>query len=236
MYHIRCSKEDIAKRALTCGDPGRVVKMANLLERARLVNDYRGLLTYTGNYNGERVTVATTGMGAPSAAIVCEELAMLGVRALIRVGTTGSIARDVDLGDVVVPTEAIPLDGATQAYMKLGAKPIPDRGIVEALKAVLERRGTRFHLGPICTSDTFYLEEEKDAEKWMARGVLSFEMECSVTFAVGSLRGYKAGALLVVTGKIFGEGKRVLEQERVQENMGLGMITALDVISSLEID
>jgi len=235
MYHLKCAEKDVAKRAITCGDPGRAMKIASLLDGSRLVNDNRGLLTYTGNYNGERVTVATTGMGAPSAAIVCEELAMLGVKAMIRVGTTGGIAKDINLGDIVVPTEAIPLDGATQAYMKLGAEPLPDEGVVDKLKAVLERRGIMFHLGPICTSDTFYLEEERDAERWMAKGVLCFEMECSVTFAIGSLRGYRAGALLTVTGTIHGEGERVLDPERAKESINCTILTALDAVSSVEL-
>jgi len=235
MYHLKCAKELVAKKALTCGDPGRVTKIAGLLESSRLVNSHRGLLTYTGCYNGEKITVATTGMGAPSAAIVSEELAMLGVKALIRVGTTGAISPEVELGDIIVPTEAIPLDGATKAYMALGAVPKADPGVVEALEKALEKRGARFHSGVICTSDTFYLEEERDAGMWSARGVLSFEMECSVTFAVGSLRGYRAGAILVATGKIYGDN-RVLDADKVSGSIDTSIESALEAISGIEVE
>lgn len=235
MYHLKCSKKDIAKRVLTCGDPGRVSKIAGLLEGAKLVSSNRGLLVYTGQHKGEAVTAATTGMGAPSAAIVSEELAMLGAKALIRVGTTGAIASDVILGDIIVPTEAIPLDGATQAYMRVGGVPKADPGIVQALRERLEKSGARFHVGKICTSDTFYLEEEKDAQSWAEKGVLSFEMECSITFAIGNLRGYRAGAVLAATGKIYGEGDRVLENTKIRESIDMCIASALDVVTSFTI-
>lgn len=235
MYHIRCGSGDIATRVLTCGDPGRVERVARLLEGAELVNSHRGLLVYTGVYKGKRVTVATTGMGAPSAAIVNEELAMLGAKAVIRVGTTGGIGRQVGLGDIVVPTEAIPLDGATKAYMKEGGKPLADPGIVEALVRELGERGAKCHVGRICTSDTFYLEEEKEAKRWAAQGVLSFEMECSVTFAIGSLRGYRPGAVLVVTGRIHGSKDRVLDDESTQASVSAAISSALDAVVCLEV-
>jgi purine-nucleoside phosphorylase len=135
-----------------------------------------------------------------------------------------------------VPTEAIPLDGATKAYMRAGAVPCVDPEIVEDLKSTLERRGAKFHLGTICSSDTFYLEEEADAKKWAAKGVLSFEMECSVTFAVGNLRGYRAGAILVVSGKIFGDRERILDNERTQGSMSTSIESALDVVTSVRIN
>jgi len=236
MYHLRCSKKDVAQRVLVCGDPGRVTKIAGLMERAKLVNENRGLLVYTGLYNGERVTVATTGIGAPSAAIVLEELAMLGARAVIRVGTTGGIRKDVLLGDLIVPTEAIPLDGATKAYMREGGVPKADVDIVDALRKRLEREGLRHHVGPVCTSDTFYLEEERDARKWSSKRVLSFEMECSVIFAIGSLRGYRAGAVLAVTGRIYGKGDRVLDDRTTGGSIENNIVSALDVISAIGID
>jgi DeoD family purine-nucleoside phosphorylase len=235
MYHIRCRAGDIAERVITCGDPGRVEKLARLMEGAELVNSHRGLLVYTGAYNGVRVTVATTGMGAPSAAIVNEELAMLGAKAIIRVGTTGAISRRVSLGDIVVPTEAIPLDGATKAYMKEGGKPLADSGIVEALVRELGERGVKCVVGRICTSDTFYLEEEIEAKKWAEQGALSFEMECSVTFAVGSIRGYRSGAVLVVTGRIQGLKDRILDTDSTEASISVAISSALEAISLLEV-
>jgi DeoD family purine-nucleoside phosphorylase len=221
---------------LVCGDPGRATKISECLEGAKLVNSNRGLLTYTGVYNGERITVSTTGIGTPSAAIVMEELAILGAKAVIRVGTTGGIGKEVLLGDIIIVTEAIPLDCATKAYMKEGAVPKADTNIVNALRMRLERKGLRHHVGWVCTSDTFYLEEERDAKRWSLRGVLGFEMECSVIFAIGSLKGYRAGALLAVTGRIYGKGDRVLNDRITSKSIENSILSSLDVISTIDLN
>ncbi len=231
MYHLRCSKGDIAERVIVCGDPGRTKKVAEFFEEKRLVNKNRGLLTFTGRYKGKGMTVSTTGMGTPSAAIVMEELAVLGAKHVIRVGTTGGIGGDVQVGDIVIPTRAIPLDGATKAYMKKGGRPVADGEMVSLLKKYLE--GHRFHVGSVCTSDTFYLEEEEDARAWASRGALSFEMECSVIFAIGSIRGYRAAAVLTVTGKIYGKGERVLNDRTTAISVERSIKAALEALNSL---
>jgi DeoD family purine-nucleoside phosphorylase len=234
MYHLKCKKEDVSPRILVCGDPGRVEKVSKLLMSPRLVNGNRGLLTFTGTYKGERVTVSTTGMGAPSAAIVMEELAMLGAKTVIRVGTTGGIADRIQLGDVVVPNEAVPLDGATQAYLKYGGEPVPDMRLTSALVAKAERARLRCHIGKICTSDTFYLEEVREAQAWASKGALSFEMECSVIFTLGKLRGYMAGAILTVTG-IIGANDRVLDDTIISESVEKSAVCALDTVASIDV-
>jgi purine-nucleoside phosphorylase len=234
MYHIKCAKEDIAAKVIVCGDPGRTERVAGFLEDARLVSSNRGLLTYTGEYKGEIVTISTTGMGAPSAAIVLEELAMLGAKAVIRVGTTGGISEKVMLGDVVIPNEAVPLDGATKAYMREGGLPVADAEIVKALKDKAEAIGLKCHVGMICTSDTFYLEEQRDAVMWASKGVLSFEMECSVIFVIGRLRGYRAGAILTATG-VIGAHDRILDSNATAKSIERSAISSLDVVAGLRI-
>jgi len=231
VYHIRCEKGDVAERVIVCGDPGRTRRVSTFLREPRLVNEHRGLLTFTGIYKEVEVTVSTTGMGTPSAAIVMEELAALGAKYVIRVGTTGGIGRDVELGDIIVPTMAVPLDGASKAYIRRGGRTVADEEMVKMLVKNLE--GTRHHVGPICTSDTFYLEEEEDAEYWASRGVLSFEMECSVIFAIGSLRGYRAAAVLTVTGKIFGRGDRVLDTDKTTMSVERTIRAALETLNFL---
>ncbi|MEM4405489.1 MAG: nucleoside phosphorylase [Candidatus Methanomethylicaceae archaeon] len=232
LYHIRCKKGDVAERVIVCGDPGRTKRVAELLKEPKLVNENRGLLTFTGKYKDVEVTVSTTGMGTPSAAIVMEELAALGAKYVIRVGTTGGIGRDVELGDIIVPTRAEPLDGASRAYIKKGGKTVADEEMVRMLVKNLE--GSRYHVGPICTSDTFYLEEEEDASYWASRGVLSFEMECSVIFAIGSLRGYRAAAVLTVTGKIFGKGDRVLDTATTTTGVQRSIRAALETLNLIK--
>jgi len=191
MLHIRCRPGDVAGRTVVCGDPGRTRRASELLESARLVNDNRGLLTYTGFYKGMPVTASTTGMGSPSAAIVMEELAMLGAKAVIRVGTTGGIGSGVGIGDVVVPSAAIPLDGGDEAYAGSDEPQEPDSVLTDLVFGEAARRGLSCHMGNVCSSDTFYLEEERSAAAWSSRGVLGFESECAVISALARLRGYR---------------------------------------------
>ncbi len=235
MHHIKCSPGEIARRVIVCGDPNRTKRASEFLDGAKLVNDNRALLTYTGSYKGVPVTISTTGMGAPSAAIVMEELAMLGAKGVVRVGTTGGIGKCVRIGDVVVPSKAIPLDGATRAYVKGRAAQLSDVAISDLLYEAAQARGLKAHRGAICTSDTFYLEEEKDAKSWAAKGILSFEMECSVIFALGKLRGYRPGAILTVTGKIEGTDDRVLNPESTANNVEKSLLCALDALSELNV-
>lgn len=229
MYHLKCKKGDVAEKVIVCGDPRRCQGIARLMQESRLVNDNRGLLAYTGRYSGVEVSIVTHGMGAPSAAIVVEELAMLGAKEIIRVGTTGGISEMTDVGDLVIPTEAIPLDGATKAYMRAGGMPFPDGRLVDELYAQALKTGRKCHLGKVCTSDTFYLEEERDARKWSKRGALSFEMECSVIFAIGRLRKFKAAAILVVSGLI-GRGARVFDDSNISDSVAFAASSALNAL------
>ncbi len=234
MHHIRCSPGDVARRVIVCGDPGRSRRASEFLEGARLVSENRGLLTYTGSYRGVPMTVSTTGMGAPSAAIVMEELAMLGAKGVVRVGTTGSISRAVGIGDVIVPSAAIPLDGATRAYAKSGAPQDSDARISDLLCEEAGRRGLKCHRGEVCSSDTFYLEDERSAEAWSSRGALSFEMECSVIFALARLRGYRAAAILAVTGRVQGAEGRVLDPGATAGAVEGSILCALEALSKSE--
>lgn len=223
MYHIRCSRGDISERVIVCGDPMRTKKIAERLDNLKIVNENRCLLTFTGEYKGIKITASTTGMGAPSAAIVMEELASLGAKFVIRVGTTGGV--NLDIGDIVIPTMSIPLDGTTLVYGKrYNINTCADEEMVELLKENL--KGCRFHVGPICTCDTFYLNEKVE-------GVLSYDMESSIIFALGRIRGYRAAAVLTVNGKAF-EGMRIIENEVVKSSIEKCIIAALETLASIK--
>ncbi len=198
--HIHAQRGEIAPIVLLPGDPGRALRVAALLEGAVSHNENRGLLGFTGGYHGVRLSVQTTGMGAPSAAIVAEELAMLGARVLIRIGTAGGAAATVHAGELVNATASVPLDGATKAY--LGGEPyapVADFSVVTALDTACRQSGAEFHIGLIASGDALYAEDAAGAARWAARGVLAFEMEASVLFTVAALRSIRAGCLLVVT-------------------------------------
>ncbi len=198
--HIRARPADVAPMVLLPGDPGRATRVAERLADARCYNEFRGLLGYTGSYQGTHVSVQTTGMGAPSAAIVVEELAQLGAKTVIRIGTCGGTRSDIYPMDLVVATAASPLDGTTRQYVDGDPyAPAASFRIVRALVDTAERLAARHHVGPVATEDALYAVTPEWTERWAARGVLAQEMEASAVFTVAALRGLEAGCLLTVS-------------------------------------
>jgi len=197
--HIRAHRGDIAPVVLLPGDPGRAQRVAQRLDGARCYNEYRGLLGYTGVYKGTRVSVQTTGMGAPSAAIVVEELAMLGARVVIRIGTCGATRDDIHATDFIVADAASAFDGTTRQYMGEGYEPKATDRVVRALIDAAERTAARYHVGRVATEDALYAVTPGTREQLAARGLLAQEMEASAVFTVAALRGLEAGCLLTVS-------------------------------------
>ncbi len=185
--HLRAEPGDYAPTVLLPGDPNRATAIARRfdggLDGCRQVNAHRALHGYTGTYGGVPISVQTTGMGAPAAAIVVEELLRLGVRRLVRVGTCGGIKRGIRTGDLVIATSATPMDGATQTYLHGDPyAPTADHGLVRLLVDEAASRGLRYHVGQVATVDAFYNPDADYATKWRDRGVLAFEMESSVIY------------------------------------------------------
>jgi len=229
--HVKAKPGEIAEKAILCGDPGRVKWIAEeKLEKSKLVSNNRGLLVYTGEYKGEPITVATTGMGCPSAAIVLEELVNLGVKSVVRVGTCGALQTWIDVADVVVATGAVPLVGTTKRYIQEEYAPVPDfhltRLIVDELKDV------KVHVGLIVTSDAFYEEDEKFVKKWAGRGVLAVEMESSIIFTISLLRGVKAASVLVVNGNL-ARREYVVGNDEVARSMDVVVNAVLNVLAGI---
>ena len=195
--HIRADAGDLAPIVLLPGDPGRAKRVAERLEDARCYNEFRGLTGYTGVYKVHAISVQTTGMGAPSAAIVVEELAKLGVKTIIRIGTCGGASPDVRPGDLVIATAACPLDGTTRQYLGgVSYAPAASFRVVRALVDAAAEANVRYHTGLIATEDALYAVTPGWAETWSARGVLAQEMEASAVFTVAALRGLEAGCIL----------------------------------------
>ncbi len=207
--HLRAEPGDYAPSVLLPGDPNRATEIARRLdggiEACRQVNAHRALHGYTGTYHGQPVSVQTTGMGAPSAAIVVEELLRLGVKRLIRVGTCGAIGRGIRTGDLVIASSATPMDGTTQTYLHGEPyAPTADHGIVRLLVDEAAGRGIRHHVGPVATVDVFYNPDSDYASKWRSRGILAFEMESSVLFYLAARAAAEgtdvaAGTILTVS-------------------------------------
>jgi len=211
--HIRAETDDVAPVVLLVGDPGRATRTAEFLDESHCYNRFRGLLGYTGLYGGRRVSVQTTMMGCPSAAIVCEELATLGARTLIRMGTCGAVQPDIVPTDLIIATAACPLDGTTAAY--LGGDrfaPAATFRVVQALVSAADSEGARYHVGTVATEDALYAVHPRYAETWASRGVLGQEMEASAIFTVAALRRMEAGCILVASNAA-GQHERLPDRE-----------------------
>ncbi len=202
--HLRAQPAQVAPRVLLPGDPGRAEWIAqNFLEEPVLYNTHRGLLGFTGRYKGVSVSVQTTGMGAPSAAIVAEELIGLGARVLLRVGTCGAVPGGPPPGYLVLAQGAVPLDGASRQYLGgLPYAPVPDFLLLKALWAKAQALGYPAEVGLIATEDAFYATTPAKAQELAQFGVLAYEMEASVLFLLGKMRKVRTGAILAVSNRI----------------------------------
>ncbi len=196
----------LAARALLPGDPGRALALAQLvLSEPKMFNHNRGLWGYTGTAaDGEPLTIQSTGMGGPSAAIVLEELCDLGLEVAIRVGTCGALDGDLALGDLVIADAALASDGTSRA---LGAdgRVAADAGLVAALRDVA---GAGARTGTVASSDLFYERDRDRAAGWRAAGALAIEMEAATLLRVGELRGVRVGCVLAVSDVFDAGGER----------------------------
>lgn len=207
--HIRAKKGEIAENVIAVGDPGRVDILAPLLADAKIVNEHRGLKTVTGYYGETRVTLATHGIGAPSAAIVFEELIMLGAKRIVRLGTTGGIRRDTRLRDIIVVTgAAYPQGGCGLGQYMPGicAPTSPHPVLTARIIESLVQQGVKVKFGPVFSSDAFYAEDSSFAEKMEKLGIIAVEMEAATLFALGWMRGVETASVLVVSDVLHGEG------------------------------
>jgi len=200
--HLRAEEGDYAPLVLLPGDPNRARRISERFDAgsARQVNDHRGLLGFTGTYNGTPVSVQTSGMGTPSLSIVAEELLRLGAKRLIRVGTCGGIARGLKTGDLVIATAACPVDGATATYLHGEPyAPAADFALTRALVDAADAAGVPVTTGLVASVDVFYNTDDDYASRWRDRGVLAFEMEASALFFLAARAGAQAACALTVS-------------------------------------
>jgi DeoD family purine-nucleoside phosphorylase len=192
---------DLAERVLLPGDPHRALAVAqHLLDGPKMFNHSRGLWGYTGvAADGEPLTIQSTGMGGPSAAIVVEELIAMGARRLVRIGTCGALDAGLAIGDLVAAESVLPADGASAALGANGSV-TPDAGLLSRLVGAGARPGT------VVSSDLFYDPREDEAAKWIDCGAVAVEMEAATIFLVAARRGVEAACVLGVSDVVGEEG------------------------------
>lgn len=210
-YHLNIKTGDVGKYVILPGDPKRCEKIARHFDSPKLVADSREFVTYTGFLEGEKVSVTSTGIGGPSAAIAMEELSKCGADTFLRVGTCGGMDLEVLGGDLVVATGAIRKEGTSREYAPIEFPAVPDLEVTNALVQSAKKLGYRCHTGVVECKDSFYGQHEPEAmpvgyellEKWQAwlrLGCKASEMESAALFIVASALKVKAGTCLVALG------------------------------------
>jgi len=224
---IRVGKALIGKAAVIAGDTERVRYLSRFLSKPKLVSKSR-FLVYTGYYKGKKLSIASHGIGMPSASIAIEELHALGAQTIIRLGTAGGISKELAYRDVVIPTSAGYTPGGTIAeYLgNISKKFAPDGKIVQKLGKRLEAEGIAPYYGSVFSSSAFY------SEGHIGKGYIAVEMECAALFALGKLRKFRAGAVLVISDSISNKNmSRVLSSSEVNRRMGKVAKSVLDTAS-----
>ncbi len=249
VYHLSLRKKDIvgAKYALLPGDPARVEAIASTppLERCRELAWKREFRTWLGYLGGVPLLVTSTGIGGPSTSIAVEELARLGVETFIRVGTSGAIQPDIEVGDVIITTGAVRLDGASAHYAPVEYPAVAHHLLVDALVAAAEELGIPHHVGITCSSDTFYPGQERhDAfrgyiprrfrgmtEEWRRMNVLNYEMEAATLLTMCGVLGLRGGCVTGVVDR-HAEGGRI-RSEALKRGEGNAVAVAVKALESL---
>jgi DeoD family purine-nucleoside phosphorylase len=214
--HVRAQPGDYADSCLLPGDPLRAKYVADtFFDQPEQKNAERGMLGYTGTFNGRKVSVQASGMGCPSAGIVIEELVQLGVKRILRIGTCGGLQPDLEIGDLIVAMSAVPAD-ATPTHLIGGEPHAPTASWSLVHDAVHHAKDLNkpVRVGPIVSSDVFYNPDDGQYGRWRDRGILAVEMEAAMLFTVGALKGIETGCLLVVSDVVVeGEFKRISDDE-----------------------
>ncbi len=205
--HLLVGEGDVGEYVLLPGDPGRARRIASFLDDSVLKAENREYVVYTGFYRGIKVSVVSTGIGGPSAAIALEELARCGSRFFVRVGTCGALRKGVRVGSIIVPYAAVRLDGVTKRYAPPEYPAVAHPLVFNALVDAARSMGVKPVTGIIVSDDKFYISKN-EIEEMTRLNTVAVEMEASTIMLLSSLKNLYGGAILVVDGNLVeGTGK-----------------------------
>jgi uridine phosphorylase len=236
--HLLVEAGDVHEIALIPGDPGRVDRIAGRCDSSELVAENREYRVVNATYEGVELTICSTGIGCPSAAIAIEELERVGVQTVIRVGTTGALQAGIEIGDMIVATGAAKEEGTTKRYESVSYPAVPDYDVLSALVDSAEERGEEVHVGPIASDDAFYAETDEYVADWERAGMLSVEMEAAAVFSLARRKGMAAGAICTVDGNLVegtqkGETEDEELPEKAKDNVERAIDISLDAVATL---
>ncbi|MDR3577294.1 MAG: nucleoside phosphorylase [Anaerolineaceae bacterium] len=238
-YHTHIRPGDVGKYVLLPGDPDRVLRIAKYLDNAHEIAFNREHRTWTGTYKGITVSATSTGMGCPSTAIAVEELANVGATHFIRVGSTGALQAGINIGDLIINTGSMRLDGSCKYYVHDGFPAIADHYFTHALiETALDHKKAHsygLHVGLGTTTDAFYGETPELIQMMIDHHMLNVEMESSVIYTIAHRRGLKAATVCAVSGNLK-TGDVIYEEvnTRLAQGWEDAIQVALDGICSYE--
>ncbi|MHA1304312.1 MAG: nucleoside phosphorylase [Candidatus Heimdallarchaeaceae archaeon] len=229
-YHIECKPGDLQGPVLLPGDPERARRIAETWDKKREVAAHRQYYSYTGEVHNVPISVTSTGIGTPACEIALTELANIGCDTFIRVGSTGAIQPGIELGDLIISTGAVKMEGSSEFYVPPNFPAFANYEVVIALIEACETLGYRYHVGITASTSSFYLGQGRpgfndykisktdlivpDLQKM---GVLNFEMEASHVFTLSQLFGLRAGAICAVyANRVTNEFATKGEKEAIQ--------------------
>ena len=210
-YHLEVKEGDVAPTVLLPGDPMRVRKISSLWDSFEEVAEHRQFVTHTGTYKGAPISACSTGIGGPGTAIVVEELANVGVESFIRVGSCATLKEDIEIGDLIISTAGVRLEGTSKQYVRPEYPASASHEVVLALIEAAENLGLTYHLGISASSDSFYLGQSRPGfanytqsfsetliQDLTRANVANFEMEAATLLTLGNIYGFRTGAVCAV--------------------------------------
>ena len=195
--HIRLDQSIQAKYALLPGDPARLDRIAAFLSNVKELAYNREFRSLLGDYKGLRILALSTGIGGASAGIAVEELHNIGVEAMIRIGSCGSLQKNIALGELVIPSGAVRDDGTSKTYISAEYPAVPDTKLLIACIEAAREMNIPHHVGIMRSHDSFYTDREESIDAfWSKQGVLCADMETAALFTIGMLRGIRTASIL----------------------------------------
>ena len=236
-YHTGVGPGDIGRYVIMPGDPKRCEKIAAHFENPKLIADVREYVTYTGTLDGVKVSVTSTGIGGPSAAIAIEELSKSGAATFLRVGTCGGMQLDVEGGDIIIASGAVRMEGTSREYAPIEYPAVANVEVMNAMISGAKKLGARYHVGVVQCKDSFFGQHEPEVmpvsyqlenkwEAWLRMGCLGSEMESAALFIAGSFLKVRVGSVLLV----------VANQERAKKGLPNAQVHDTEIAISTAVE
>lgn len=238
--HIRLDDSSAAQYAILPGDPARIDRITPFLSDIKELAFNREFRSVSGTYKGVRVLAVSTGIGGCSAGIAVEELARIGVKAMIRIGSCGAMQPNIRLGDLILAAGAVRDDGASKAYVDLRYPAVADTELLNACLACVKEKNIPYHIGIVHSHESFYIDDNEDQKNfWAKKGVLCADMETAALLTIGRLRGIKTASILnnvVICGTDTADsiGGYVDGEQATLNGEKNEILTALEAFSLLE--